>query len=36
MDGLVKGGVLRDDRYIAVTVTPALYGEDKTEVEIYG
>ncbi len=37
MDGLVNGLVLEDDKYIAVTVTPAIY--DRTEkftIEVWG
>lgn len=35
-DGLVKGKVLKDDKYIAVTVFPAIYGkEDKFTLEVW-
>ena len=36
LDGLVKGGVFSDDKYIACTVVPAIYGDECSEVEIWG
>ncbi len=36
LDGMVKGGVLKDDKNIAVTVLPAVYGKvDKIELKVW-
>ena len=37
LDGIVKGGVFKDDKYLAVTVLPAKYGYgDKTVISVWG
>lgn len=35
IDGLVKGSVFSDDKYLAVTVVPAVYGDELSECEIW-
>ena len=35
-DGVVKGGVFKDDKYVACTVLPAVYGHgDKTGIIVW-
>ncbi len=36
LDGLKKGRVLHDDKYIACTVVPAVYGHTNGEIELWG
>lgn len=35
VDGLVKGSIFSDDKYLACTVVPAVYGDEHSEVEIW-
>ncbi len=35
-DALKKGGVFKDDKYVACTVVPAVYGDLDSSVEIWG
>jgi Holliday junction resolvase RusA-like endonuclease len=36
LDGLVKGGVFKDDKDVCVTVLPAVYSDTYSECEIWG